>query len=323
MRQHGLVGLFFALIMSAPADAAGLKLLTVPADASGPEIIVLIWYPSKDKPAPVSFGDIPMMAARDGTFDGPGDGKGLPLVVLSHGAGGSSVVFHHTAERLADAGFVVASPNHPGDWARDRSQYYDLSVYVQRPLHIKRAIDHLTGAASVATMIDAGRIGMYGFSRGGYTTLVVIGADPDFGLRLPMCEGRTDKICDQIRAHDYPTGPLTHDRRIKAAVVADPLAIFFTAEGLAGITIPVQLWASEKGGDGIDPKAVDALNTQLKAPHTFIKVENSQHFSFLTVCPPAFAERNPDGCKDAPGFDRAQFHDRFNEELIKFFRANL
>jgi hypothetical protein len=44
-----------------------------------------------------------------------------------------------------------------------------------------------------------------------------------------------------------------HDRRIKAAVVADPLSVFFTAEGLAGITIPVQLWGSEKGGDGVEP----------------------------------------------------------------------
>ncbi len=321
MRQHGFIGLLFALIMSAPAHAAGLKLLTVPADASGPEIIVSIWYPSPDKPAPVSFGDIPMMAARDGKFDGPGDGKGVPLVVLSHGAGGSFVVLHDTAERLADAGFVVAAPNHPGDWVRDRSQFYELSVYVQRPLQIKRVIDYLTGAAPVATIIDASRIGMYGFSRGGYTTLVVIGADPDFGLGLPVCEGR--KVCDQIRAHEYPTEPLTHDRRIKAAVVADPLAIFFTPEGLAGVTIPVQLWASEKGGDGIDPKTVNVLNTQLKAPHTFTKVANSHHFSFLTVCPPVFAERNPDVCKDAPGFDRAQFHDQFNDALIEFFRANL
>ena len=321
MYRQGFIGLFFAVIVSAPTAAAGLRLLTVPADTSGPEIIVSVWYPSPDKPAPVSFGSIPMMAARDGKFDGPGDGKGLPLIVLSHGAGGSFVVLHHTAERLADAGFIVAAPNHPGDWVRDRSQYYELSVYVQRRLQVKRVIDHMTGASPLATTIDPDRIGIYGFSRGGYTALVAIGANPDFSLVLPRCEGRTDKICNQIRAHEYPGEPLTHDRRIKAAVVADLLSIFFTAESLAGITIPVQLWGSEKGGDGIDPKTVEALNTQLKAPHTFTKVENAQHFSFLTICPPDLTE--PELCMDAPGFDRAQFHEQFNDALIKFFRANL
>jgi predicted dienelactone hydrolase len=321
MRRQGFIGLLFAVIASAPAAAAGLSLVTVPADTSGPEIIVTVWYPSPDKPAPVSFGSIPMMAARDGRFDGPPDGKRLPLIVLSHGAGGSSVVLHHTAERLADAGFVVAAPNHPGDWVRDRSQYHDLSVYVQRPLQVKRAIDHMTGASPLATAIDPDRIGIYGFSRGGYTALVAIGANPDFSLALPRCEGRTDRICQQIRAREYPAEPLTHDRRIKAAVVADPASIFFTAEALAGITVPVQLWGSETGGDGVDPKTVQALDTQLKAPHTFTKVENGGHFSFLTACPPGLTE--PDFCADAPGFDRAQFHERFNAALIAFFRANL
>jgi hypothetical protein len=46
---------------------------------------------------------------------------------------------------------------------------------------------------------------------------------------------------------------LTHDRRINAAAIADPLSIFFTADSFAGVTIPVQLWASETGGDGVEP----------------------------------------------------------------------
>lgn len=230
---------------------------------------------------------------------------------------------HDTAEHLADAGFVVAALNHPGDTALDKSLPYDLSIYTQRPLDIKRVIDYLTGTSPLATTIDPNRIGIYGFSRGGYTALVAIGANPDFALGLPLCEGRTDKVCDQIRAHEYPKEPLTHDRRIKAAVVADPLSVFFTAEGLAGITIPVQLWGSEKGGDGVEPKTVEAVNTALKAPHTFTKVEHAQHFSFLTVCPPKFAEQQPVICKDPPGLDRAQFHEQFNDALTKFFRTYL
>jgi predicted dienelactone hydrolase len=68
---------------------------------------------------------------------------------------------------------------------------------------------------------------------------------------------------------------------------------------------------------------VEAVNTALKAPHTFTQVENAQHFSFLTVCPPDIAEQEPVICKDPPGLDRARFHAQFNEALAKFFRANL
>jgi predicted dienelactone hydrolase len=305
--------------MSTPAAAAGLKFLTVPADASGPAITVAVWYPSAEKPSPVTFGPFTAFAAQEGKIDG----RGLPLVVLSHGRGGSFVVHHDTAEHLADAGFVVAAPNHPGDTALDKSLFSDLSIYMQRPLDVKRVIDYLTSASPLATTIDPNRIGIYGFSRGGYTALVAIGANPDFALGSPLCEGRTDKICDQIRAQEYPKEPLTHDRRIKAAVVADPVSVFFTGEGLAGITIPVQLWASEKGGDGVEPKTVEAVNMALKAPHTFTKVEHAQHFSFLTVCPPECAEQLPVICRDPPGLDRAQFHEQFNDALTKFFRAHL
>lgn len=319
MWRRGLIGLLAAVITSVSASAAGLKLLTVSADASGPAITVAVWYPSANKASPVTFGPFTVLAAQEGKIDG----HGLPLVVLSHGRGGSFVVHHDTAEHLADAGFVVAALNHPGDTALDKSLFYDLSIYIQRPLDVKRVIDYLTGASPLATTIDPNRIGIYGFSRGGYTALVAIGANPDFALGLPLCEGRTDKVCDQIRAQEYPKEPLTHDRRIKAAVVADPLSVFFTAEGLAGITIPVQLWGSEKGGDGVEPKTVEAVNTALQAPHTFTKAENTQHFSFLAVCPPNIAEQEPVICKDPPGLDRAKFHEQFNDALTKFFRAKL
>ena len=114
------------------------------------------------------------------------------------------MVHHDTAEHLADAGFVVAALDHPGDTALDKSLFADLTIYVRRPRDVKRVIDHLTGTAPFATTVDPNRIGIYGFSRGGYTTLVAIGASPDFALGLPFCQGRTDKVCDQIRAQDYP-----------------------------------------------------------------------------------------------------------------------
>ena len=319
MRSNWLIGILTAAVIGAPAYAAGLKLVEVPADASGPVIPVAIWYPSADATAPVVFGPFTVSAAMHGAVSG----RGLPLVILSHGRGGSFVGHHDTAEQLADAGFVVAAPDHPGDTALDKSRFSDISVYEERPLDVKRVIDYMTGASPLAAIIDPGRIGLYGFSRGGYTGLVVIGANPDFTLALPLCEGRDDKVCDQIRAGEFPKGPLTHDRRIKAAAVADPLSVFFSAGSFSGVTIPVQLWGSETGGDGVEPRTIEAVDGWLKAPHTFTRVEHAQHFSFIAVCPPELAEKAPMICKDPPGFDRAQFHRQLNEALTVFFREHL
>jgi predicted dienelactone hydrolase len=267
----------------------------------------------------MTFGRFTVSAAKDGVVSG----DRLPLVILSHGRGGSFVGHHDTAERLADAGFVVAALNHPGDAALDKSRISELSVYIERPLDVKRAIDYMTGASPLAAAIDPGRIGFYGFSRGGYTGLVAIGADPDFALGLPLCERQTVKVCDQVRAGEFPKEPLTHDRRIKAAAIADPLSVFFSADSFSGVTIPVQLWASESGGDGVEPKTIEAVDGWLKAPHTFTKVAHSQHFSFFTVCPASIADLEPVICEDPPGFDRAEFHQRLNDELTAFFRAHL
>jgi predicted dienelactone hydrolase len=319
MRWNWLFGILIGTIMSAHAAGAGLKLIEVPADASGPAIPVAVWYPSADPPAPVRFGPFTARAAKDGAVNG----RGLPLVVLSHGRGGSYVVHHDTGEQLADAGFVVAALNHPGDTALDKSRTAEMSVYVERPLDVKRVIDYMTGASPMAAVIDPGRIGFYGFSRGGYTGLVAIGANPDFALVLRLCEGHNDKICDQIRAREFPNEPLTHDSRIKAAAIADPLSIAFSADSFSDVTIPVQLWGSETGGDGVEPKTVEAVDKWLKAPHTFTKVEHTQHFSFLAVCPPEFADKAPVICKDPPGLDRAQFHKQLNEALTAFFREHL
>ena len=178
MRSHWLIGLLFAVVMNAPATAARLKLLQIPADAAGPVITVAVWYPSADAPSPVTFGPFTVSAAKGGAVSG----HGLPLVVLSHGRGGSFVGHHDTAEHLADAGFVVAALNHPGDTTLDKSRIGEMSVYVERPLDVKRVIDYMTGASPLAAAIDPNRIGLYGFSRGGYTGLVAIGANPDSTL---------------------------------------------------------------------------------------------------------------------------------------------
>jgi hypothetical protein len=159
--------------------------------------------------------------------------------------GGDFTGHHDVAETLADAGFIVAAIDHPGHTTFDMSSG-DLSVFVERPTDIKRLIDFMLGAPPAAPKIDPKRIGFFGFSAGGYTGLVLIGANPDWAI--PLCRrSSAAPICGQILGKEFRVQPLAHDPRIKAAVIADPFSLFFTGDSFAAVKVPVQLWASERG----------------------------------------------------------------------------
>jgi predicted dienelactone hydrolase len=192
--------------------------------------------------------------ALPGVKDCPISGDKLPLVVISHGTSGSFIGHHGTADTLADAGFIVAAINHPGDTSRDMSRSDDLAAFVERPTDIKRLIEFMLQASPVATKIDPERIGFFGFSRGGYTGLVLIGANPDWAVVTTFCEQSLSHACEQVRRKEFPTQPFTRDTRIEAAVIADPLTTMFSPDSYAALTMPVQLWQSERGGDAVLPQ---------------------------------------------------------------------
>jgi predicted dienelactone hydrolase len=310
------------------ARAAGFQFIEVPADADGPALKGAMWFPCSERPDKIDLGPYALSVAKDC----PISGDKLPLVVVSHGRGGSFVNFYDVADTLAEAGFIVAAINHPGDTTSDRSRSDNLSAFVERPTDIKRLVSQMLSASSAASTIDPERIGFFGFSRGGYTGLVLIGANPDWAGASEFCQrssppppdvGRTPgQLCQQIRKKEFPLQPLAHDPRIKAAVVADPLAIFFTAESFAAVKIPVQVWASERGGDGVTPESVAAVNRTLPTRHEYHVVPNSGHFAFV-ICPPAMAKAAPEICTDAPGFDRVAFHKQLNADVVAFFQTEL
>ncbi|WP_218171196.1 alpha/beta hydrolase family protein [Pseudomonas gingeri] len=306
-------------LSAAMAQAAGIRIVQIPSDASGPALKAIIWTPCADAVQEVSMGPFVLKGRRDC----PVVGEKLPLVVISHGHGGSFLGHHDLAETLADAGFIVAAINHPGDTFSDMSHGVDFSPFVERPTDIKRLIDYMLGAAPDAARIDPQRIGFFGFSRGGYTGLVLAGGNPDFLNANVPCPDPAWPICQQLRNKDVPTQPLTHDPRIKAFVLADPLNEFPSPGNLTNVKAPMQLWASEFGGDGVLPEATPALAKALPRKPEFHRVSGAAHFAFLAPCPVALKQDAPQLCVDAKGFERVAFHKQLNESARDFFATHL
>src|SRR5471032_934322 len=199
------------------------------ADPNGKPLEIGIWYPSQAAPKPVSMGPTTMSVA----LNAPIEGSALPLVVMSHGTGGSFLEHYDTAIALADAGYVVAAVSHTGDNYADQSR----SIFVMdRPKQMSRVIDHMLANWDGRATIDSARIGMFGFSAGGFTTLISIGGLADFTKVGPTCRDYPmDFACQMIAKSGQTTIALpdssnTQDHRIKAAVVAAPAMGFTFAQ---------------------------------------------------------------------------------------------
>jgi predicted dienelactone hydrolase len=295
------------------------------ADAESKPLEVGIWYPSKALVQPLSIGPTTMNVAEKGTAEG----KALPLVVISHGSASSFLSHYDTAIALADAGFVVVAVSHAGDNYADQSRSADV---MYRPRQISRVIDHMLSTWEGRATIDSARVGMYGFSAGGFTTLVNIGGIPDFATVGPTCrQYPADYVCQLMaKSAGSTAAPLTSpqaraaDFRIKAAVVAAPAVGFsFAPEGLRNVKVPVQVWSAEN--DVLVPQAryAEAVRLALPVAPDYHVVANAGHYDFLVPCSNALASIAPAICTSAPGFDRAAFHERFNAEVIRFFNKTL
>lgn len=263
---------------------------------------------------------VPFSDALMGVKDCPVTGTKLPLVIVSHGRGGWFGLHHDVEEALADAGFVVAAINHPGDTANDSSKREALSTWASRPEDMVRLLDFMLNDWKDSAAINPARIGFFGFSKGGYTGLVLVGAKPDFGRLASFCTDKTG-ACGQLHNGETPPNP-PHDARFRAAVIVDPPSGVFTQDNLAAIKIPLQFWRSELGGGGVDASGTARVARSLPGKPD-VHVIRAGHFGFLPPCSPQLAANLPRFCTDPPGFDRTAFHRDFDASIVGFFRERL
>jgi predicted dienelactone hydrolase len=318
MKTFLLVAVFS--LAASLAHGAGLKSFDIPADAHSPALKAVEWSPCAVPDGEIKAGPFLLPGVRNC----PIDGEKRPLIVISHGFGGTNLSHHDTAEALANAGFVVVAMNHPDDTAANEEREHNLKALVSRPTDVKRVIDFMLESSPDAGKIDPKSIGFFGFSRGGYTGLVLAGATPDFQALRSHCQDKTGATCTPVSQNAFPKGTLQHDQRIKAFVIADPLSSVFSAPGsVKNVTAPIQLWGSQYGGDGVSPESLQAVAHNLPVKPDFHVVPNSEHFAFLTVCPAALVKILPELCIDRPGFDRAAFHQDLNKQVVTFFKTHL
>ncbi|CAB3745986.1 alpha/beta hydrolase family protein [Paraburkholderia humisilvae] len=320
-----LVAFLLTTLPIACAAEVGFQAVSIP-DADEQPLSGGVWYPTDAQASPHLIG----RATQAVALNAPVAGQNLPLVVISHGSGGWYGGHYDTAITLARAGFVVAAVTHRGDSFDDHSRAVQIW---RRPAQLKRLTDYMLTRWPQRASIDASRVGVFGFSAGGFTALVAAGGMPDLNRIGPYCvDHPAAETCVIVRNAPGLVGRVTtlppsvwvHDRRIRAAVVAAPAIGFaFGPRGLADVRIPVQLWSAQFDHVLPAPDYADAVRAALPNAPDFHVAENADHYDFLPACSAAFARDVPEICTSRPGFDRAEFHAEMNRDIVAFFERTL
>lgn len=312
-------------VLSIAAHAAGVREIVVPAAAGAPRITAQMWTPcaAPGEPILVESGGFPLTLT--GVKNCVSKGEKLPLILISHGLYGDAYSHHDTAEFLADHGFAVVAINHTQDSyanINDKSPD-DISSLLVRPVDIEHVLEFILSDPQMSREIDPRRIGFFGFSRGGYTGLMLAGAIPNF-QSLPFSCPEAMTMCKQIRENKIPEHGPVYEPRIRAFVIADPLSFFPDKGSLKTVQAPIQLWSSERGTVGASPEDVAAIAHYLPKQPEFHRVANAAHMSFLAPCTADEAKILPSIiCTDPPKFNRSAFHKSFNKKVLQFFREQL
>jgi predicted dienelactone hydrolase len=249
-----------------PYDS-GLTTFTASDPARGGRTLTFdVWYPTETgtisgAPASIDLGitqiDLPGVR-RDA--DPARSRSGFPLVVYSHGSGGTRFLSWFLFQALANNGYVVIAPDHAGN-TNDIPDPVDV-VARNRPRDVSFAIDQALARSAdrgdrLAGRIHPGRIAVIGQSFGGFTALAVAGGYQGWGP----------------------------DERVDAIVpIAAASGLLSDAE-LAAVDVPTLLLAGTS--DQTTPLPMAAIRpweTISAAPAWRVDIQRAGHSSFINMC---------------------------------------
>ncbi len=313
-------------------------------------LLVTVWYPAAPNSVehPIEIPGMSQLfvvgsAAQDANLaSGP---VKFPMIVLSHGTGGSAMQMAWLGTALAAQGYIAVAVNHPGNNATEAYTAQGFSTWWERARDLTAVIDSMLADPMFGGHIDSGRIGAAGFSLGGYTMIEVAGGITEPEAFKEFCASpRADNICQS--PPEFPTlvedfdklsktdaefqaalrhaGDSYRDPRVRAVFAMAPaLGPAFRPASLARIAFPVMVVAGQ--GDTNVPIASSAKYFAANIPGAKLTIfpGNVAHYVFLDSCTEAGRKTLPLLCTDGEGVDRDAIHANTVALAVEFFKATL
>jgi predicted dienelactone hydrolase len=273
------------------------------------QVRVTVWYPAAEGSVEqrIDLGPPgrPLFkvgaVAPDAVF---ADDKRRPVVLFSHGFGGAARMMGWFGTALARAGYVVVAVDHPGNNGLDKMTVPGAIMPWERVQDLRAALDAAKADPTIGPHLDSARVGVSGFSAGGFTSLVSIGAKVDMNRFQAFCRDHpTDGVCAPQKEFTVTAEDVAHalatpeiaaefahagdDHTIPgvraAFAIAPAIVQALPPEGLARIEIPVAIILGD--ADPVAPPDTNGLVAAKDIPHAELKVlPGVGHYDFLSTC---------------------------------------
>ncbi|WLQ15947.1 dienelactone hydrolase [Hahella aquimaris] len=322
------------------ADHVGVRHLSVASGQRAGGLDMTIWYPATEGGEPVLLGDSIFFSGVPSALNAPIVTGKFPLILLSHGAGlgGSAQAMSWMATPLAQRGFIVVAPTHPGNAGPNRSASETMKLWL-RPVDLTDALNAMQTDALFREHSRFDRVGVLGLSMGGGTALMMTGARLDPERFAAYCDTgqRNASLCEWVRQSGLdlhkmdlqPAGRDYRDQRIRFAMAIDPVPIDVIAgDSFKDITTPVTL--VNLGPPGKIPQTALASDIAKAIPDaTYTLINDASHYSLFGECKPHAADIAKEEqigepiCTDGSGRSRHAIHDELVQLVSRAFERAL
>ncbi len=291
--------IFAALALSltaagAKADPAGLRLAEIEMPHHAETAAVAVWYPSGGAGDPAVFGENAVFFGVDVLIGADLAEGQYPVVLLSHGTGGTFRAMSWLASGLAERGAIVAGVNHPNSNWRDFDMRDGIKHWA-RAHDLSAVLDELLGNPLYQDHIDTSRIMATGFSFGGWTALSMGGVTGNLSGTVSACRRyyATMSLCDTFLSEEVNMQGISPglwntsyaDARVTHIAAIDPGFVW-----------------------GLEESNIEGLSAD-----TSYESNPGFHFTAMPLCKSEaeaiLKEENDDPvCTDPEGTDRAAVH---------------
>jgi len=309
---------------NAMADPAGLRMTEIDMPHHNTEARVSIWYPNGGGGAQERVAENPVFFGVDAAIAADVQDGAHPVVLFSHGMGGTSRTQAWLGAGLAERGAIVVAVNHPNSTWGD----FDMSKGVNhwtRAQDISAALDVVMADPAFADQIDPSRIMAAGFSYGGWTALSLGGVTGNHAGIVGTCTDQIDSMeaCDMLLSDDVNMQGIDPDvwnasyadTRVTHVMAIDPGFVWgLSANDVAKVSAQVNLIGFGGPADRMSATNFDDSGLAGLLPAaTVTQIDPAFHFTAMPLCKPAAedilrAENDDPVCTDPEGTDRATVH---------------
>ena len=308
-----------------------------------PTLRVTVWYPAAEGAEEKSLDIGPPGQAMFSVGEAaPGaaflDDRRRPVILFSHGYGGTARMMGWFTTVLAEQGYIVIAVDHPGNNDAERQTVAGASLFWDRPGDLEAALERVKADPVIGPHLDLRRLGVAGFATGGFTALAAAGARVDLKRFQEFCAAHPDEgLCKP-----QPEFPVTREqalaalaspelapetaragddhsiRGVRAAfLIAPALVPALDPASLQALNIPVGIVLGEA-----DPVAPPHSNGGVAArviPRAQLQaLPGVGHYDFLSACTPAARARAVPLCM-AIGVSQAQTHFQALQMALNLF----